>query len=102
MIKHATEMQSKGESNETVLRFLRQQNLAMAATKVPNYYYENNGDLTFSDRSAESTLNFPVSHLELPMVIWTMMVILILLSTILMMKPWSIAIMPLKEAIAIF
>lgn len=58
LVKHANEMHSKGENSESILRFLRQQNLAMAATKVPNYYYENNGDLTFSDRSAESTLNF--------------------------------------------
>lgn len=58
LIKHANEMQSKGESTESILRFLRQQNTTMAATKVPNYYYENNGDLTFKDKSAESTLNF--------------------------------------------
>ncbi len=58
LIKHASELQAKGESNESVLRFLRQQNLTMAATKVPNYYYENNGNLTFTDKSAESTLNF--------------------------------------------
>ena len=58
MIKHANEMRAKGESSETIIRFLRQMNQNMSSTKIPNYYYENNGDLTFSDRSKESNLNF--------------------------------------------
>ncbi len=58
MIHHANEMSKKGESTESVLRFLRQQNVAMGATKIPNFYYENKGDLTFIDKSAEAQLNF--------------------------------------------
>ncbi|MBK8956288.1 MAG: VCBS repeat-containing protein [Saprospiraceae bacterium] len=58
MVKHATEMQKKGESTESVVRFLRQQNTQMISTKVPNFYYENNGDLTFSDRSSEANLDY--------------------------------------------
>lgn len=40
------------------MRFLKQQNMAMSATKIPNFYYENNGDLTFMDKSSEAKLNF--------------------------------------------
>lgn len=58
MIHHANEMRAKGESNESIVRFLRQQNVAMVATKVANFYYENNGDLTFVDQSAEAGLNY--------------------------------------------
>lgn len=54
MIHHANEMQKKGHSPEEIARFLRQQNSTMAATKVSNFYYENNGDLNFTDKSAES------------------------------------------------
>jgi len=59
MIKHANEMSQRGESTESVLRFLKQQNMVMGATKIPNFYYENNGDLTFIDKSSEAKLNFP-------------------------------------------
>ncbi|MGB4968251.1 MAG: VCBS repeat-containing protein [Saprospiraceae bacterium] len=58
MVKHANEMREKGESMETILRFLRQQNTTMVATKVANFYYENNGDLTFVDKSADANLNY--------------------------------------------
>lgn len=53
MIKHANEMQKKGESSDEIARFLRQQNVNMAATKVANFYYENNGNLSFTDKSSE-------------------------------------------------
>ncbi|MEO6691638.1 MAG: VCBS repeat-containing protein, partial [Saprospiraceae bacterium] len=58
MLNHANDMKLKGESMESVVRFLRQLNKDMSATKVPNFYYENNGDLTFVDKSAESGLNY--------------------------------------------
>ncbi len=58
MVKHAAEMQEKGESSESVARFLRQQNMNMIATKVPNFFYTNNGDLTFKDMSAEANLDY--------------------------------------------
>ncbi len=58
MVKHANEMREKGESTESIVRFLRQQNSSMGATRIPNFYYENNGDLTFADKSAEAKLNF--------------------------------------------
>lgn len=58
MIKHATEMQKRGEPTESIMRFLRQQNQSMGSTKIPNFYYEGKGDLTFLDKSAESNLNF--------------------------------------------
>ncbi len=58
MIEHTKVMHDKGESLESIKRFLRQQNESMISTKVPNYYYENNGDLTFADKSAESGLNY--------------------------------------------
>ncbi|MBK7882021.1 MAG: CRTAC1 family protein [Saprospiraceae bacterium] len=58
MIKHATEMQSKGEATESIMRFLRQQNQSMGSTRIPNFYYEGKGDLTFLDKSSESNLNF--------------------------------------------
>lgn len=58
MIHHANEMRQKGESSESIMRFLRQQNTQMISTKVPNYYYENNGDLTFADKSAEANLDY--------------------------------------------
>ncbi|MEP7196440.1 MAG: VCBS repeat-containing protein [Saprospiraceae bacterium] len=58
MLNHTQEMKDKGESMESIKRFLRQQNASMNQTKVPNYYYENNGDLTFVDKSAESGLNY--------------------------------------------
>jgi len=58
MVHHANEMRMKGESDESVVRFLRQQNTTMIATKVANFYYENNGNLTFSDKSAEAKLDY--------------------------------------------
>ncbi len=58
MVHHANEMRLKGESDESIVRFLRQQNNTMISTKVPNFYYENNGDLTFNDKSAEAKLDF--------------------------------------------
>lgn len=58
MVKHANEMKEKGESSESILRFLRQQNVNMQSTKVAKYYYENNGDLTFTDKSVESHLDY--------------------------------------------
>jgi hypothetical protein len=58
MVKHANEMREKGESTESIVRFLRQQNMSMQSTKVPKFYYENNGDLTFTDKSAEAHLDY--------------------------------------------
>lgn len=58
MLKHADEMRSKGESSESIARFLRQQNTNMQSTKVAKFYYENNGDLTFTDKSAEAHLDY--------------------------------------------
>ncbi|MBK9108969.1 MAG: CRTAC1 family protein [Saprospiraceae bacterium] len=58
MINHANEMRKKGEPSESIMRFLRQQNVQMIATKVPNFYYENNGDLTFADKSSEANLAY--------------------------------------------
>ncbi|MCC6817075.1 MAG: VCBS repeat-containing protein [Saprospiraceae bacterium] len=57
-LEEAHEMNQKGESETTVRRFLRQQNELMGSTKIPNYYYESKGDLTFADKSAESGLNY--------------------------------------------
>jgi enediyne biosynthesis protein E4 len=58
MVNHANEMRKKGESSESIIRFLRQQNTNMISTKIPNFYYENNGDLTFTDKSAAAFLDY--------------------------------------------
>ncbi|MEP7196441.1 MAG: VCBS repeat-containing protein [Saprospiraceae bacterium] len=58
MVDLAHEMEKRGDSESSIALFLRQQTLKMNSTKIPNYYYENNGDLTFSDHSASSGLNY--------------------------------------------
>ncbi len=58
MVNHANEMRKKGESSESIVRFLRQQNTSMQSTKIPNFYYENNGDLSFTDKSAAAFLDY--------------------------------------------
>lgn len=58
MLNQTQKMKDSGESMDAIKRFLRQQNETMNSTKVPNYYYENNGDLHFVDKSAQSGLNY--------------------------------------------
>ncbi len=58
MVEQAHNMEKRGDSPASVALFLRQQTLKMTSTKIPNYYYQNKGDLTFSDESVSSGLNF--------------------------------------------
>lgn len=58
MVDLAHDMEKRGDSPASISLFLRQQTLKMTSTKIPNYYYENNGNLTFADKSVVSGLNF--------------------------------------------
>ena len=58
MVELAHRMEIRGDDPASVALFLRQQTLKMTTTKIPNYYYSNNGDLTFADESVSSGLNY--------------------------------------------
>ncbi|MDQ3140739.1 MAG: VCBS repeat-containing protein [Bacteroidota bacterium] len=51
-------MQKSGKSQEEVSAFLSSNNAKMKTTRIKNYFYENNGDLTYTDKSQEYNLDF--------------------------------------------